>query len=278
METPVLLIAFNRPDLAAQVFARIREAQPRQLFVACDGPRGWVLSDAALCEQTRAVFRVDWPCELHTNFQADNLGCGVHMWKAMDWAFQTAERIVMLEDDTLPHLDYFRVVDDLLDRYEHHRHIWCVSGARASREQMKPGDYSYEFTPSVWTCSLATWKDRWRHYDFHVKSWGLSDAPRRRLERRMQGGELQSWIASMDEAYICSYLPRYQTFDYQFQYLVKQFGYGVVTAHSMITNTGFRPDGTNATSGDSPVANLPAYGMEFPMKHPPIPEPLPELV
>lgn len=277
MQTPILLIMFNRPDLTSRVFARIREVRPRQFFVAADGPRGWVLSDPALCEQTRAVIQVDWECELHTNFQTDNLGCGVHMWKSMDWAFTHAERVLMLEDDTLPHPDYFRVVDDLLDRYETHKHIWCVSGARASREPMETGDYSYEFTPSVWTCSLATWRDRWAHYDFFVRSWGESDLPRRRLERRMQGEELALWIRAMDEAYRCAHLPRYQTCDYQFQYLVKQFGWGAVTMHNMVTNIGFRNDGTNATDPDSPVADLPAYPMDFPLKHPPLPDPLPEL-
>ena len=36
---PVLLIIFNRADLVARVFERIREQRPSQLFIAADGPR-----------------------------------------------------------------------------------------------------------------------------------------------------------------------------------------------------------------------------------------------
>ena len=39
VKAPVVLIAFNRPDLTRRVFARIREVKPGQLFVICDGPR-----------------------------------------------------------------------------------------------------------------------------------------------------------------------------------------------------------------------------------------------
>lgn len=36
MNTPVLLIAFNRPDTTRQVFNAIRNAQPSRLYFAVD--------------------------------------------------------------------------------------------------------------------------------------------------------------------------------------------------------------------------------------------------
>ena len=36
---PVLLIIFNRPYTTRQVFERIRDAQPKRLYVAADGPK-----------------------------------------------------------------------------------------------------------------------------------------------------------------------------------------------------------------------------------------------
>ena len=39
LKTPVLFMIFNRPDTTQQVFNAIRQAKPKQLFVAADGPR-----------------------------------------------------------------------------------------------------------------------------------------------------------------------------------------------------------------------------------------------
>lgn len=276
MKTPVILIIFNRPDLTAMTFERIRQAKPPALVVVADGPRPWRPDDKALVAEARRQIRVDWNCDYIPLHADENLGCGVNMGRGITEAFKHVERAVMLEDDVLPHPDYFKVVDELLDRYEHDKHIWCISGARASREQMQPGDYSYYFTHQVWTCSLATWRDRWAYYDFNVNYWA-DPLYRMRLHDRLahDPNEHELWFRAMNEAFVDSHKPRYQTADYQFQYWVKAFGYGIVTSHNMITNTGFRPDGTNATDPNSPVANLPAYGMKFPLDHPDLPDPLP---
>jgi hypothetical protein len=55
LATPVAFIIFNRPDLTKQVFDRIREARPRHLFIAADGPRPNVLTDVDLCKRTCQV-------------------------------------------------------------------------------------------------------------------------------------------------------------------------------------------------------------------------------
>lgn len=37
--TPILFILFANPDTTAQVFERIRQIQPKKLYVAADAPR-----------------------------------------------------------------------------------------------------------------------------------------------------------------------------------------------------------------------------------------------
>lgn len=65
LQTPVVLIIFQRLDATAQVLARIREARPRVLLVAADGPRPHVPGEAARCAAVRQLLeRVDWDCEV----------------------------------------------------------------------------------------------------------------------------------------------------------------------------------------------------------------------
>ena len=86
---PVLFLIFNRPKTSAKIFERIRDARPRQLFVAADGPRVYAEKDLTLCEQTRHIIqRVDWDCEVKTLFQTENLGCKRAVSEAITWFFR----------------------------------------------------------------------------------------------------------------------------------------------------------------------------------------------
>ncbi len=71
----VLLIVFNRPEIARGLLECMRACRPAQLFIAADGPRPQHESDVQRCEETRRVFDgVDWPCEVKTLHQDANLG------------------------------------------------------------------------------------------------------------------------------------------------------------------------------------------------------------
>ena len=52
MNTAVLLIIFNRPDTTREVFAKIKQAQPKKLFIAADGPRASRPNEVERCEKT----------------------------------------------------------------------------------------------------------------------------------------------------------------------------------------------------------------------------------
>ena len=74
--TPVAFVIFNRPDTTARVFAEIAKAKPPKLLVVADGPRNGRVGEAAKCMETRAIIdRVNWDCEVLTNYSDTNLGC-----------------------------------------------------------------------------------------------------------------------------------------------------------------------------------------------------------
>lgn len=51
LNTPILLITFNRPDYVRQVLAEIRKQQPAQLFVCQDGAREGNEIDRVRCQE-----------------------------------------------------------------------------------------------------------------------------------------------------------------------------------------------------------------------------------
>ena len=115
---PVLLIAFNRPDVTSKVFEAIRRAAPQCLYVAIDGPRpGYPEDRGKVDEVQRIVAAVDWDCTVRTLFQKTNLGCRRGVNAAISWFFENEEMGIILEDDCVPDQTFFRFCEELLEYY-----------------------------------------------------------------------------------------------------------------------------------------------------------------
>lgn len=111
MNTPILFLVFNRPDTTIRVFETVRQAKPPRLYVAADGPRKDKIGEKEKCEEVRSIIKkVDWSCEVKTLFRDENLGCGRAVSQAITWFFEQEEEGIILEDDILPHPDFFRIV------------------------------------------------------------------------------------------------------------------------------------------------------------------------
>ena len=72
-DVPILLIVYNRMFETHNLFQVIREIQPKKLYVAADGPLANNQQDCADCFRTRTVIMPEWPCELHTLFQEEQI-------------------------------------------------------------------------------------------------------------------------------------------------------------------------------------------------------------
>ena len=129
MTTPVALLIFNRPECTERVFAAIRQAKPSMLLAIADGPRPDRPDDIAKCAAARAIIdRVDWDCEVFKNYADTNLGCGVRPATGISWVFDRVETAIILEDDCIPHPDFFRYCDELLTRYRDDERVMHISG------------------------------------------------------------------------------------------------------------------------------------------------------
>ncbi|MDR3273025.1 MAG: nucleotide-diphospho-sugar transferase, partial [Flavobacteriaceae bacterium] len=97
--------------------------------MAADGPRKNKPGEIELCQQTRNVIKqIDWDCELKTLFREENLGCGKAISSAITWFFTYVEQGIILEDDCLPHPDFFPYCHELLEKYKDNDHIMSISG------------------------------------------------------------------------------------------------------------------------------------------------------
>lgn len=171
LTTPVLFMIFNRPDTTQQVFNTIKQAKPKQLFVAADGPREGKEGEKEKCEQTRKVIeQVDWDCEVKTLFGDKNLGCKIGVSSAIDWFFENVEEGIILEDDCLPSQSFFWFCQELLKYYRSDTRIMHISGDNFQFGRIR-GEGSYYFSKYAHVWGWATWKRAWRHFDVSMKSF-----------------------------------------------------------------------------------------------------------
>ena len=181
MKSPVLFLIFNRPDLTRLSFECIRRAKPVRLYVAADGPRPDHPEDEKLCLEARAAaMAVDWPCELSTLFRKRNHGCKTACASAVSWFFAHEPEGVILEDDCVPHQDFFPYCDELLEHYRETPEVMFIGGSNYQYGK-KRGTASYYFSiyPHVW--GWASWRRAWAHYDLGME--GLE----RFIKTRMRG-------------------------------------------------------------------------------------------
>ncbi|MEY8244099.1 nucleotide-diphospho-sugar transferase [Heminiphilus faecis] len=168
MTSPVLFLIFNRPDTTERVFEEIRKAQPPRLYIAADGPRANRTGEKELCEKTRAIAqKVDWNCEVKTLFRDENLGCGRAVSQAITWFFDNEPEGIILEDDILPHPDFFPYCDELLDRYRDNDSIGIIAGHNHMYTDLnRTTTYGFQNLPAIW--GWATWRRTWNKYDFDL--------------------------------------------------------------------------------------------------------------
>jgi hypothetical protein len=76
----------------------------------------------------KIVTTIDWPCKTRTLFSKYNLGCKIAVSHGIKWFFENEEEGIILEDDCLPHLDFFLFCEKLLEKYRNDERILTITG------------------------------------------------------------------------------------------------------------------------------------------------------
>lgn len=250
-ESPIVFMIFRRPDLTAQVFERIRQAQPKQLLIIADGPRND--TESLLCNQARTITEViDWDCEVFRNYSDVNLGCRKRVSCGLDWAFEQVEEAIILEDDCLPEPSFFRYCQELLEYYREDERIWCISGNNFQDGQWR-GDGSYYFSNYNHCWGWASWRRAWENYDYNLSNWQKIKDGKYLSSILDSTLEVKYWHDIFEDLY-ANGIPN--TWDYAWTFTCWQnSGLTILPNVNLVSNIGFRRDGTHIM-GESQLGNL----------------------
>jgi hypothetical protein len=253
LNTPVVLIVFNRPRLAEKVFESIASARPAKLFLIADGPR--FAEEAGECLSARAVIeRIDWDCDLTTNFADSNLGCRERIVSGLDWVFTQVDEAIVLEDDCVPHPSFFHFCQTMLSRYRDDERVMEIGGGNYQGGHSRTTD-SYYFSKYSHTHGWATWGRAWEYFGELMSDWQQikGDCPWDVLCEN--DSEYQYWTEIYEQI---SSGKLTSSWDYQWQLArYRHGGLTIVPNANLVSNIGYGKKATHTRWKWQSVAALP---------------------
>lgn len=270
-KTPILLITFNRPEYTRRVLIEILKQEPLELYVCQDGPRKQKNNDKHKCQQVRDVLNElisayatnNKDFTLHTLYQETNLGCGLGPATGITWFFENVEKGIILEDDCVPHPEFFKYCEELLERYKENERIGFVGGCNFIPLRILS---SYAFSGGHHqTWGWATWRRAWQHFDYTLQSISSHDFNTILKEYCLSWRQKEYWWKIFEE--VKSDQMNNSCWDYQFLFCCwKKHQLAIAPRVNLVSNIGTGEDATH-THGVSPLL----YGQSFsilPLIHP----------
>jgi hypothetical protein len=266
VKTPIVFVIFKRLDTAERVFEVIRQARPSKLFVIADGPRQKHSEEVEKCAAVRALIeRVDWDCQVLKNYSDVNLGCRERFFSGLGWVFDQVEEAIILEDDILTDITFFRFCDELLERYRHNSRVMSIS-ATNYHVLAKRGNHSYSFSHFNSGWGWATWRRAWRHADAEIRLWPEIRDQDWLIDILDDRQAAQFWVKVFQSCVDGKYR---RGWDYQWRFACWiQGGLCIHPNVNLVRNIGFGSDATNTRDSNDPRAKIAIETVEFPLRHP----------
>jgi hypothetical protein len=263
-QTPLVLFIFNRPICTQRVINVLSKIRPNKLFVIADGPRSKIDSDVELCMSTRKIIdTIDWECDIIKKYADVNMGCRYRIPSGLDFVFSHVEECIILEDDCLPDLSFFKFCEELLDKYRENETIMTISGHRSDGpNEFKTESYFFSKYPNIW--GWATWRNRWEKNDLEMKRWPIL-RNNSWLSTILKSKEAQVyWVRLFD-----SMLNNLDTWDYAWVYTNWLYnGLTIRPKVNMITNIGLGNKSSRMSKYQYESKFAEAQEMKFPLIHP----------
>lgn len=174
-DTPVVLIAYNRPDKVRRLISRLEELRPTNIIFAVDGPKQGKPGDAAkVAEVQSLVNNFIWTDKVESRFQPTNLGLRAAVTDVVSHAVSKHGQAIIIEEDTLPGKNWFPYAQEMLSRYRNESSIEHISGYNLVPEKFQtyPGQGSRlsRYPESI---AWATWDRAWENFDGSL-DWALN--------------------------------------------------------------------------------------------------------
>lgn len=263
LEVPIILIFFNRKELALKAFKEIRRVKPQKLFLVSDGPRQGKTGELESVAEIRQCIeqQIDWECDIQKLYAEENMGCRARISSAISEVFEQEEMAIIVEDDVIAMPSFFYFCEELLVRYKDVPTISYITGHKVCEDYDIKESYIFSRHPNIW--GWATWKRAWSEYNDSIDDWYKiknSDI----LEKYYNKKISKIYKTVLEKAYT----REIDSWGYIWTAAcAKMDSIGIVPKYNLIRNEGFGDENATHTRGKSPY-KFDRKELEFPLEHP----------
>ena len=240
--------------------------KPKKLYLVLDGPKG--IEEIETCKQTKkGLDDINWDCKVEKLFSDHNLGLKKRFKSGLDTIFNQEESLIILEDDTLPTLSFFRFCDELIEKYSDQKNIAQINGYNYLSKISKENSYYFSTYPELW--GWASWSDRWfKYYNNALDGWNEIKNTQAFKEKFFSEKEYDYFYKAYENAYnnvIDSW-----DFKWGFSLRINEL-LSVAPTTNLVKNLGFGHQGATHTHQKLKyisVTKNKQYNIRFPLQHP----------
>ena len=272
VDVPVKINIWIRPECQRKQFEIIKKARPSILFLQSDGGRNE--KEWELINVNRKLFEeeVDWECEIHKIYSDENLGLYGMGKKTRDYVWSKVDRCILLEDDLIPSVSFFRFCAEMLEKYKDDTRVNVIFGMNSMGiSENVPSDYFFSTEGSIW--GFATWRRVFENWDYSL-SYG-SDPYIMHLLKDRTKSDTRFWkiIEGYSKNPLHNNHPAGDEFFFAFDKYANNQLY-IIPKYNLISCVGSGDDSAHAANMKylpKPIRNLfrmKTYELSFPLKHP----------
>lgn len=248
MLSPIAVFCYNRPDHLKRTIESLqltRLADQSPLVVFSDGPKKD--KDSEAIKEIRSYLEsVNGFSSVTLHFAEQNKGLAKAILEGVNLILESAETVIVLEDDMLGSPDFLEYMNEALSTYRDRQDIFSVSGY--SPPLLLPTDYKSDvyLAPRTSSWGWATWKDRWQKAVWKIDNFEkLRQNPSIKQQLNRGGEDLWPMLVKQQLGIIDSWSIRWTLTQ------ALHNGYSIYPVYPKISNIGTDGSGTNFTSKTS---------------------------
>lgn len=262
MNTPILLLTYNRPDFVFDRLQFIKEnAAKSPIFLSCDGYKNNPKSKKINNEIRKIVADFSTSLNISTQFLKKNYGCRIGVEKGLDWFFSKVDSGIIIEDDCAPTTSFLSFAEELLEKYKNDERISLISGTNPIPSTPCTDSYFFSRQSIIW--GWATWKRSWEKYRFYSKNYEniLSDQNLIKTISKYSSEKHLKTMKMVLEGKI-------DTWDYIWYFTnIVENKISCIPKNNLVSNLGFDERATHTKLVTS-QASMPTIKLNKPFKHP----------
>ena len=253
---PVVLFLYQRPQATRKIIDLVIKAKIKKIYIFADGPKS--SQEKIITSQLKSLINhyiKKYPkTTFIPKFSSNNIGLKDNIISGLNQVFAKESAAIILEDDCIPSLDFFKFTTQMLTKYKNNPKIMSVTGTSLNFSSQS----SYDFSRYIQVWGWGTWARAWQLYDPSLSAYKKTNQP----------FSLSTWywqnIFSLTKKGIID------TWCYQWTHAhITNQGLTIIPATNLISNVGFDRQATH-TKFRSSVANMKTSQLKFPLTHPKI--------